>query len=205
MCFLGIKIFKSLLIGLTAGIIISIFLQKVPVLKIFSYILFGYKGGTTSSQLNKILVGGGIQSIVSIFLIIMMAVALSSIFKGTDLINPMINKIISKVKYKGEIIVKTGIISAILTIICDQSMGLIIPGGLLRDKYKKFKIESYVLARTISDTGIVVAPLIPWNGNSLFILALTGISSIKYGPYALLCYVLPIVTLYLEFFTKKYS
>ncbi|BAH06543.1 hypothetical protein CKR_1492 [Clostridium kluyveri NBRC 12016] len=203
LCFLGVKMVNSLFTGVTIGIIISIFCQKVSLVKIFSYILFGYKGNTTSLELNKILVGGGIQSIISIFFIIIMAVALSSIFSGTGIINPIINKMISKVRCREEIIVKTGIISAILTIICDQSMAIILPGELLRDKYKKLKIENYILARTISDTGVVMAPLIPWNGNSLFILALTGISSIKYGPYALLCYVLPIITLCLSFFTKN--
>jgi len=205
LCFLGVKMVKSLLAGVTVGIVISIFFQKVSLVKIFSYVLFGYKGHTTSLQLDKILVGGGIQSIVSIFFIIMMAVALSSIFSGTGIINPIINKMISKVECKEEIIVKTGVISSMLTIICDQSMGIILPGELLRDKYKKLKIENHVLARTISDTGVMVAPLIPWNGNSLFILALTGVSSIKYGPYALLCYVLPVVALCLVFSQKIFQ
>jgi NhaC family Na+:H+ antiporter len=50
-----------------------------------------------------------------------------------------------------------------------------------------------------------MAPLIPWNGNSLFILALTGVSSVKYSPYAFLCYLLPAVTLLSGIFYEKLS
>lgn len=205
LCFLGVKMVNALFAGVTAGIVISIFIQKVPLINVLNYMFFGYKGNTTSLELNKILIGGGIKSIISIFFIIIMAVALSSIFSGTGIINPIIDRMISNVRCREEIIIKTGLVSAVLTIICDQSMGIILPGEHLRDKYKKFKIESNVLARTISDTGVVIAPLIPWNGNSLFILALTGISSVKYAPYALLCYILPIITLCLGIFTKNIS
>ncbi len=38
-----------------------------------------------------------------------------------------------------------------------------------------------------------------------FILAFTGILSIKYAPYALLCYILPTITLYLGIFTRNIS
>ena len=38
-----------------------------------------------------------------------------------------------------------------------------------------------------------------------FILALTGISSIKYAPYALLYYILPTITLCLGIFTRNIS
>ncbi|MHC6179919.1 Na+/H+ antiporter NhaC family protein [Clostridium sp. JNZ X4-2] len=205
MCFFGIRVVKSLSIGLIAGIFISIFLQKVPVVKIFGYIFFGYSKTTNSQELNKILTGGGIESVIGILFIIMMAIALSSIFKGTGFINPIVDKIIANVKDPGELVVKTGIISGMLTVLCDQSVGVIMPGELLRNKYEKLKVPNHVLARTISDTGIIIAPLIPWNGNSLFILALTGISSIKYSPYAFLCYILPIVTFISGIFYKKLS
>ncbi|PRR85807.1 Na+/H+ antiporter NhaC family protein [Clostridium luticellarii] len=203
MCFLGIGVIKSLSLGLIAGALVSIFIQKVSIVKIFEYILWGYSKVTGSQELNKILDGGGIKSVIGIIFIIMMAIALSSIFKGTGFINPVVDKIIHNVKGRGELILKTGIISGMLTLLCDQSVGVIMPGELLRDKYEELKIPSHILSRTISDTGIIIAPLIPWNGNSLFILALTGISSIRYSPYAFLCYILPIATFISGMFYKK--
>lgn len=84
-------------------------------------------------------------------------------------------------------------ISGILTAISDQSVGIILPGKLLSAKYKELGIENTNLARTLLDT-TVIAPLIPWNVNSLFILSTTGIASNEYAPYAVLCYLSPIIT-----------
>lgn len=193
--FLGIKIIKAISLGLIGGVIISISLQKLSFINIILAIVKGYKGNTNSDELNRILVGGGVISMTEVLLIIIGAIALNSIFQGTGFIKPIIDKITSKAKSKGELILKTGIVSSILTIACDQSVGVILPGGLLKDKYKELNIKNGILARTISDTGIIIAPLIPWNVNSLFILVITGVSTVAYAPYAILCYVFPIATM----------
>jgi len=85
--------------------------------------------------------------------------------------------------------------SSLLTILtCDQSVGIILPGRLLKNKFNELNIDSTILARTISDTGTIIAPLIPWNVNVLFISIITGVHQIDYIPYAILCYVFPLVT-----------
>lgn len=200
--FLGVKIIKAISLSLVGGIIITLSLQKLSFIKVILAILTGYKGNTNSSELNKILVGGGIISMTEVLLIIMGAIALSSIFKGTGFIKPIIDKITSKAKSEGELILKTGIVSSILTIACDQTVGVILPGGLLKNKYKELDIKNNVLARTISDTGIIIAPLIPWNVNSLFILIITGVSTAAYAPYAILCYMFPIATIFVAYMYK---
>lgn len=200
--FLGIKIIKAISISLIGGIIITISLQKASFINIILAILTGYKGNTNSSELNKILVGGGIASMIEVLLIIIGAIALSSIFQGTGFIKPIIDKIISKARSKGELILKTGVVSSILTIACDQTVGVILPGGLLKNRYEELDIKNNILARTISDTGIIIAPLIPWNVNSLFILIITGVSTATYAPYAILCYVFPIVTIFVAYMYK---
>lgn len=197
LCFLGIKIIRTISLGLIAGILIAFSIQKVSFINIAFSILNGYSGNTNSKELNSILVSGGITSMVEILLIIIGAITLSSIFKGTGFIIPIVNRITSKIKSKGELILKTSIISSLLTLACDQSVGVILPGELLKDKYKELRIDNSALARTISDTGIIIAPLIPWNVNSLFILIITGVPTIYYAPYAILCYIMPVFTVFL--------
>ena len=205
MCFLGMGVIKSISLGLISGVFITVLLQKISIIETFKYIFLGYRGNTGSQELDRILTGGGIESVIGIIFIITMAIALGSIFKNTGFINPIVDKIIHNVRGKGGLIVRTGFISGILTVLCDQSVGVIMPGELLKNKYEELKIPNSVLSRTISDTGIIMAPLIPWNGNSLFILALTGVSSVKYSPYAFLCYLLPAVTLLSGIFYEKLS
>ncbi|QXE20171.1 Na+/H+ antiporter NhaC family protein [Clostridium sp. 001] len=193
--FLGVKIVNSLSLGLVASVILSMTVQKTSIWGVVMEITTGYVGNTKYEYLNKVLTGGGITSMVEVLLIMAGAISLNSIFQGTGLIKPIVDKVISTIKSKEELVIKTCAISGMSTIACDQTVGIILPGQLLRHKYEELGVENKILARTISDTGTVIAPLVPWNVNSLLILAVTGISTIKYAPYALLCYTLPIVTI----------
>ncbi|SET16469.1 transporter, NhaC family (TC 2.A.35) [Natronincola peptidivorans] len=191
----GIKMLSTITLGLVSGIFISFGLQKMSILDLAYAIVFGYKGNTASAELNSILHSGGMVSMLEVVLIVAGAIGLSSILEKSGLIHLVINKTISSTKTKGQLIFKTGIISSVLTIVtCDQAAGVIIPGKLFKEKYHQLGLDNKVLARTISDTGTIIAPIIPWNINALIISMITGVSAISYIPYAVLCYIFPIIT-----------
>lgn len=194
MSFLGMKMIEAVALALIAGIIVSIGLQNENFNDIILAIFTGYSVITNSFELNKILVSGGIVSMISTLLIIAGAISLSSIFQETGLIIPIIRRITQKIRLREELILKTGLISGVLTAISDQSVGIILPGKLLSAKYRELGIENTTLSRTIVDTGTIIAPLIPWNANSLFIFTITGISTMEYAPYTVLCYLSPLIT-----------
>jgi len=124
MCFLGVKILKSISIGLLCGIVVSFSLQKLDIINIFSSMISGYKAITHSTDLNKILVSGGMISMIEVLLIIIEAIGLSSLLESTGLINPIINNISQKVNSKGELILKTGLISSLLKLrTCKTGIG----------------------------------------------------------------------------------
>jgi Na+:H+ antiporter, NhaC family len=202
MSFLGMKMVKAVSIALITGTIISIGFQKADFNNIISAIFTGYKASTNSVELNTVLVSGGVVSMISILLIIAGAISLSSMFQETGLIIPIINRVTGKTKTSGELILKTGLISIVLTAISDETIGIIMPGKLLKDKYNELGIENTTLARTIADTGTIISPLIPWNVNSLFILITTGIPTLSYAPYAVLCYLSPIITFVFAYLYK---
>jgi len=202
MSFLGMKMVKAVSLALIAGIIVSIGLQKANLNEIIVAIFNGYRVNTNSVGLNTVLVSGGVVSMVSIILIIAGAISLSSMFQETGLIVPIIKRLTLRIKSHEELILKTGFISSALTAISDQSVGILLPGKLLRDKYRELGIDNTILARTITDTGTVIAPLIPWNVNSLFIFIITGIPTVAYAPYTVLCYVSPMITFIFAYLHK---
>ncbi len=204
MSVLGVKIIKTISIGLVGGILISRMLQKMAVVDILHAIFYGYQGSTGSAELNSILISGGIRSMLEVLLIVIGAISLSSILEKTGMVKPLVSRSISLVKSKGELVFKTGMISSILTIItCDQTVGIILPGRLLKEKYDELGLGQELLARTISDTGTIIAPLFPWNVNALIIGMITGISAVKYAPYAVLCYVFPLASIVLSYLFKR--
>lgn len=190
----GVKPIINMGIGVAGGSLISMFLQKKSILEVLQYILSGYKSATGIEELDKILRGGGVQPMVEVLLIVAGAVALSSLLEGTNIINPIIASVMDKAKTKISLIARTAGFSSLLTIAtCDQTAGIILLGRLLRKRFEELGIHRVKLARTIADTGTTIAPLIPWNINSIIILAITGISTVHYAPYAVLCYIAPLI------------
>lgn len=200
----GVQVITTMLIGVGIGSFICYFYQGMGIKSIVYSIFMGYGGPEIVNELSHIFKGGGIIHMVEVVLVIGAAVSLSSIFEKTNIIAPIIDKLFRGTKSKGILTIKTGILSSLLTIItCDQSVGIILPGRLLQPIYDRMGISKYILGRTISDTGTIIAPLLPFNVNSLLITTFTGIATKEYAPYAILCYVFPIITILLGFISNK--
>jgi NhaC family Na+:H+ antiporter len=200
----GSKTIPTILIALFVGCLVSIFSQHISLSTLIKSIFLGYNGSTASAELNKILVSGGIKSMIEVVLIVMGAVSLTGLFEKTGMILPLIEKLTKGVRTKTQLIFKTALISSFLTVItCDQTAGILLPGRLLQDKYNELGIDTTLLARTISDTGTIIAPLMLWNINALILKSLTGISATAYAPYAVLCYLSPIITIVVSYSFKE--
>ena len=193
---IGVYSLLTIGIGLMTGTVFSMFFQNMPFFDVIKGVIFGYHGNTPSSQLNSMLVSGGMISMIEVILIVLGGVILVKLFQYSNILMPIMDKLMSGVKSKIGLIFRTGLMSILLTAVtCDQTVGIILPGNILQEKYKEFKLDLTVLARTISDTGVIIAPLMPWNVNSFIIRPIVGISTTSYSPYSVLCYICPIVTL----------
>lgn len=192
---IGVKSNYCMISGIVVGGMVSIFFQDTSILELVNYIIFGFSANSNSKIVNETLVSGGVVSMISVVIIVIGAISLSSILQGTGIINYLTKDIIYKISTRKELILKTGLISGVLTAItCDQTMGIVVPSRLLKSKYKDIGVDNSVLARTISDTGTIIAPLMPWNINALIISLVTGVSCVAYAPFAMLCFIAPLVT-----------
>ena len=192
---LGLNSIVTFSIGIAVGIILSIIFQKSDILSIINALIFGYRGNTPSAELNNLLVSGGMVSMIEAIFIVVGACLLIKLFEKGNILIPLMDKLVYGINSRISLIKRTGLISVLMTVAtCDQTSGIILPGTMLQEKYKELKLDNAVLARTIFDTGVIVAPLMPWNINSFLIKPIMGITAAQYAPYAVLCYVCPLIT-----------
>lgn len=200
----GLNAIITFSIGIGVGSILSIVFQGATIGGIVKSIIFGYNGNTPSAELNKLLVSGGMVSMIEAIIIVMSAYALIQLFEKGNILMPVMEKLTNKINTKMTLVIRTGLISTLLTVAtCDQTAGIILPGKMLKNKYEEFNLDLTVLARAISDTGIVVAPLMPWNINSFLIKPIMGITAAQYAPYAVLCYICPVISLTISYILYK--
>lgn len=196
----GLNAIKTFTIGIGVGSILSIAFQGATIEGIAKSMLFGYHGNTPSAELNKLLVSGGMVSMIEAIFMVMTAYALIQLFEKGNILMPVMEKLVNGINTKMTLIWRTGLMSTILTVAtCDQTAGIILPGKVLQNKYKELELDVNVLSRTISDTGIIVAPLMPWNINSFLIKPIMGITAAAYAPYAVLCYICPLISMVISY------
>ena len=194
--FFKVKAKFALLIGTIIGTVITILVQGKSVLKTLNILFFGFSIDQSNNPLTEILTSSGIFGMFEVILIVMGALGLVGIFNNTGIITKISNKLVDNIKSKSDLIIKTSLISSIFTIMtCDQTVGIIVPAKLFPKKYEAFNMSREKLARILSDTGIVIAPLMPWNVNVIIFSKVLGLSSLGYGNYSLLCFLFPIMTI----------
>lgn len=191
----GLGALRSISIGCVIGIITSFFYQNASLGQIGNWIIFGYKSTSSYEYINNLLFSGGVISMIEVIFIVMGAVSVGGLFEKTGILKSALNDFINKNITKNTLILKTAFISILLTALtCDQVMGIVIPNKLFKDKFEKIGIKREVLVRTISDTGTIVAPLMPWNVNAIIIASVTGITS-GYALFSVLCFLFPFVSI----------
>lgn len=198
--------FNSLItvsVGVVTGLLVTIGVQGYSLFESLKFLLYGFKLDSQNEFLNGILKGGGIIGMVEVIFIVMCAVFLVSLFEKIGIIDYIIGSYIKNIKSPKELVFKTAFISTALTVLtCDQTVGIVLPASMLKNKYDEFEISRGVLARTISDTGIITAPIYPWNINFIIITSIIS-CDVTFIPYAVLCYIFPIITILSGLFIRN--
>lgn len=199
LAFLGKPSFVSIGCGIVLGGVFSVLIQGYSFLSTIKFIFFGYKAQTGDALLDGILKSGGMLGMTEVILIIMGAVALSDLMETTALNERLFGRFFKDISSGNQLLMRGGVVSIVLTALtCDQTAGIVLPMRILRTRGKEFGVTPAMTVRAISDSGTIVAPLMPWNINALIIIGITGIGAAEYAPYAFLCMIAPVVhTLYL--------
>lgn len=195
LAFIGLNIVYNMSAGVVIASFITIIIQKNGFVQVIKTILWGYNAHTGLDSLDALISGGGAMPLLEVVFIVMGSVTLSSLLEGAHLLKSLTETIYKENDGRFKTIVKTGLLSiAFMVITCDQTAAILIPAKFAKERFDNTGLGREVLARTISDTGTILAPILPWNVNALIIYGITGISALSYGPYAVLCFISPIIT-----------
>lgn len=77
----------------------------------------------------------------------------------------------------------------------DQYMGILIPGKMFSETYKKKGLRPELLSRTLEDGSTVTSVLIPWNTCGIVQSSVLNVATLAYLPYCFFNLITPIVTI----------
>lgn len=186
-----VKIGISILISTLSASIIAILLQKYQLKDVAYYIIFGFKM-TNHSDLQNIIKGGGIISMLKPSLVIFVSCSLAGIFEEIKMFNRLKNLLLNLRLTKPKLFGITSIVSIITAAFgCNQSIATVMTNKIMEDCYDN--TNKYQFALDLENSGILISALIPWNIAALVPTSTMNVSTTGYLPYAFYLYILPVI------------
>lgn len=198
---------KGALVILAAGIctsgIIAFFLQGVRFTEFLQVIDYGYQSvGEHSDIFLQIVNRGGVMSMMSIFVFTMLVISVGGLLNHVGFLRVVVQYFVEKIQRPAGVVAST----IVTTMVCamatgDSYMPIILTGKLFQDIYNKMGIHRSVLSRCCEDGATLFVPIIPWSATAIYFSGALGVATIEYLPYAIFCWLNPIVSIFMSFCT----
>lgn len=190
----------SMAIAVTTSIIVAVIFQGASLATCFESLNSGFSIETGSKYVDPILNRGGLQNVMGTFLIAFLAISMGGVLEKCGYLSALIKGLLKRVKSTSMLVLTVMITSILSTAAFSEAyISYILNGALYKDEFDARGLDRSMLARIISEGGLMLAPLMPWTTFGAFCMATLGISGLKYAPYAYLNYLSPIVSVILTF------
>lgn len=192
---LRVPIWVAMTISGAAAFAVSLLAQGMGALETLRVCILGY---APDGVLASVLTGGGLVSMLTVFLMLPLASMMGGILEGTGALDGVQSRL-GVISDKLGLLPTTGLLSILCSmVLCNQTIVVIMLHQLLWKVYQRRGASHEEFAMDIANTGVTLAGLVPWCIACAVPLSMLGVG-VKALPYAALLYTIPVCYL----FTKK--
>lgn len=186
---LKLSAMSSIAVSCVLSALCALFVQGMTVGELLRACVLGYQAA--HPDLREIMSGGGLISMVSVVLIVIMSCAYSGMFSGTGWLDPVTGRI-------GRVIDRAGLFTAHIVVslgtcalFCNQTVGIVMSAQLMEGEYRRRGLDGLELAANIGNSVINLAGLVPWA-----IACSVPLATMEVGnsalPFAFYLYLIPL-------------
>ena len=155
----------------------------------------GFTADTGSEQVDELLSGGGMESMLVTIWLIVAALAFGGIMNYCGFLSKLIEPLRRWAKTDRKAMVSVGATAiGVNTVAADQYLAIVLTGNVYKDEFKKRGIAPQTLSRQVEDTATVTSVLIPWNSCGAYAAGVLGVTTMAYLPFAFFNWINPIVS-----------
>ena len=190
----------ALIVGILLGVLCQIFVQGGSLSEAVSALQSGYKIESGNEMVDGLFNRGGLDSMMYTVSMTIVAMTFGGILENTGMLQAIVNQILKLAKSAGSLVATT-IVSAFATnaTASEQYISIVVPARMFSKAYRDKNLHSKNLSRALEDGGTLTSVFIPWNTCGVFILATLGIGALEYAPYAILNFIVPIISIIYAF------
>lgn len=196
MLLIKIPALPTILLGAAFGSATAILTQGAGFIDCIKIMHKGFSIDSGIFLVDKLLNRGGLSSMYDIMMIMIFAMGLGGMLDRMGILMNFIGGLTNKLNSVLKLVGVTMIVSYLSGAIgCTMSMAHVVTGKVMAPVYREKGVDPHVLSRTMEDGGTLGGSLMPWHTNAVYFTGALSVTFAEYAPWALLCYVVPIVSL----------
>lgn len=186
----------ALIVGALLGTLSQVFVQGDSLATAFSSLQSGYVIETGNEMVNSLFNRGGLDSMMYTVSMTLVAMTFGGILEYSGMLQSIMNQILKLAKTTGSLISSTLLACFATNASCsEQYISIVVPARMFASTYKQKGLHSKNLSRALEDGGTLTSVFIPWNTCGVFILGTLGVGALEYAPFAILNFVVPIISI----------
>lgn len=190
----------ALVVGALLGTLSQVFIQGDSWATAISSLQSGFVIETGNDMVDSLFNRGGLDSMMYTVSMTLVAMTFGGILEYSGMLQSIMNQILKLAKTAGSLIASTILACFTTNATCsEQYISIVVPARMFVSTYKQKGLHSKNLSRALEDGGTLTSVFIPWNTCGVFILGTLGVGAMEYAPYAILNYIVPIISIIYAF------
>ncbi|MGO1313873.1 MAG: Na+/H+ antiporter NhaC [Staphylococcus equorum] len=186
----------AICVGIILGFFAQLFIQGDSIVDGLTALQTGYTIESGNELVDELFNRGGLESMFYTISLTLVAMTFGGVLEYSGMLTALISVILKFAKSTGSLIASV-IVSCIGTnFTCsEQYISIIVPSRMYAGAFKKKNLHAKNLSRALEDGGTLTSVFVPWNTCGVFIASTLGVSVIEYAPYAILNYIVPVISI----------
>lgn len=186
----------ALVIGFILGSLAQVFVQGGSLAEAIGALQSGYVIESGNAMVDDLFNRGGLDSMMYTVSMTLVAMTFGGILEYSGMLQSIMNQILKLAKSAGTLVASTIVACFTTNATCsEQYISIVVPARMFSKAYTKMGLHSKNLSRALEDGGTLTSVFIPWNTCGVFILGTLGVGAFEYAPYAILNYVVPLLSI----------
>lgn len=156
----------------------------------------GSNPDTGFQAVDDFIATGGISGILPVVCLVASAMIFGWVMIGTGMLESVTAAVTRAIRRPVSAVAATIVSGMSLNMAtADQYLSIIISGNMYRGLYRRLRLESRLLSRSIEDSVSVTSPMIPWSSCGVTQSTVLGVPTLTYLPYCVFNYLTPIMSM----------